>query len=92
MEYTHAGFPAAIRKWLALTLERRAQQQGYTSPMEMARYYVLLGEKDEAFKWLDVAWNEHNADLAFLKVNPNFDALRSDVRFTALLQHLNLAP
>ena len=60
--------------------------------MEMARFYVLLGEKENAFKWLDIAWNEHNADLAFLNVNPNFDPLRSDARFTALLQRMNLAP
>ena len=92
IDYARMGFREAIRKWMKVSKERRAQQQGYTSPMEVARFYVLLGEKEDAFKWLDIAWNEHNADLAFLKVNPNFDPLRSDTRFTALLQRMNLAP
>ena len=56
----------------------------------MAIIYVGLGEKDEAFAWLEKAYEEHNASLPFLKVDPIFDSLRSDSRFTALLKKMGL--
>ena len=49
-----------------------------------------LGDKDQAFAWLEEAYNERSNILQFLKVEPNFDPLRSDPRFRDLLHRVGL--
>jgi len=53
---------------------------------------AALGDKDQAFVWLEKAYQARSEDLFFLKVSPKFDSLRSDQRFAGLLRSLNLAP
>jgi len=69
----------------------RAKEK-YVPPTRFARNYALLGEKDEAFEWLEKAYQEHVADLIFLKVSQWADPLRSDPRFQDLLRRMNLEP
>ena len=57
----------------------------------LAILFTGLGQKDEAFKWLNQALQERAYRLVTLKVDPTFDSLRSDPRFDLLLQQLNLA-
>ena len=47
--------------------------------------YGALGENDQAFDLLEVAHQEHAAWMAYAKVAPFFDDLRSDRRFGDLL-------
>jgi len=62
----------------------------YVSPYWQAIIYLGLNEPDETFHWLGKACDEHNAWLVYLKVNPIFDALRSEVRFDDLLGRVGL--
>ena len=62
----------------------------YSYPTALA--YLGLGEKDQAFRWLEQAFAQHDGNLALLKVEPKFDSLRSDARFTDLLRRINLTP
>jgi TolB-like protein/DNA-binding winged helix-turn-helix (wHTH) protein/Tfp pilus assembly protein PilF len=72
---------------------RDLSNQTYVSPLWTAFIYTGLGEKDAAFKWLEKAFAEHVAGGAIpLKVNPVFDNLRPDPRFTDLLRRANLVP
>ena len=50
-----------------------------------------LGEPDAAFEWLDRALDDRRGWLAYLKVEPLLDPLRSDARFTRLLERMRLA-
>ncbi len=52
--------------------------------------YAALGRNDRALEWLERAYQQHSAGLAYLKVNPRYDGLRSDPRFVALLRKVNL--
>lgn len=52
--------------------------------------YAALGEKDRAFRWLQKAYDEHDAYLVRLKVDPAMDPLRSDPRFQDLLRRMKL--
>jgi TolB-like protein/DNA-binding winged helix-turn-helix (wHTH) protein/Tfp pilus assembly protein PilF len=55
---------------------------------EIALMYVGLGEKDEAMKWLEKAYDEHfNPSIL---VRPAFDPLRSDPRFQNLVHRIGL--
>ena len=55
-----------------------------------AQVYASIGEKDLAFEWLEKAFEERSPLLAYAKVMPYYDTLRSDPRFTALLTRLGL--
>jgi hypothetical protein len=58
----------------------------------MAMVYGALGRKDEAFAWLDKALREHDGiQLLAIKVNLDFDPLRSDPRFADVLRRRGLA-
>lgn len=64
----------------------------YTVPYAMAIIYTGLGDKDQAFKWLEKSYAERSYVLTFIGVWPVFDDLRSDRRFTDLLRRVGLAP
>jgi len=67
-------------------------KQRYIPPYNFALIYAGLGDKDQAFAWLEKAYEEHSQQLSLLKSNPLFDSLRSDPRYTELLRKVNLAP
>lgn len=55
----------------------------------IAGIYAILDMREEAFKWLDIALNNHQG--ISLAANPDFDKLRSDPRYMKLLERMNLA-
>jgi len=76
---------------LATELATQSKQR-YFSPLVVALLYAGLGEKDQAFVWLEKAYEARDPQMVWLKVEPQFDSLRSDTRFVALLHRLGLAP
>jgi serine/threonine protein kinase len=58
----------------------------YVSPYGVAVIYVGLGDKEQAFQWLESAYDERNTELTFLQVDPRLDPLRDDAHFEALLK------
>ena len=70
-------------------LQERSKRN-YISPTVIAFIYAGLGENDQAFAWLDKAYDTRDALLVFLKAEPLFDGLRSDPRFAGLLQRVGL--
>jgi len=62
----------------------------YVSPYAFALVYTGLGNKDQAFAWLDRAYEERASTLPFLKTNPTLASLHSDSRFHALLRRMGL--
>jgi tetratricopeptide (TPR) repeat protein len=86
--YAMAGNRLEARKILS-TLEQESKQQ-YVSPFPLAIAYIGLGENDRAFEELEKAFAERAWAMGMLRVNPVFDPIRSDKRFTVLLQRVNL--
>ena len=64
--------------------------RGYASPISRVLIYIGLGDRDRAFAWLDRAYEEHDPWLAWLKVYPVFDSLRTDPRCHILLKKIGL--
>jgi hypothetical protein len=57
---------------------------------EIALVYAGLGDKDDAFAWLEEAYKTHSEGLTNLKIDPCLDPLRSDPRFADLLRRTGL--
>jgi hypothetical protein len=56
----------------------------------LAIIYAGLGEKDEAFAWLEKAYDERVGWLIFIAGEPKLDLLRSDARFADLTRRIGL--
>ena len=65
-------------------------RQRYVSAYSFALVYAALGGKDQAFQWLEKSYQDRAFDLAFLKVDPLLDNLRSDPRFADLVRRVGL--
>jgi serine/threonine-protein kinase len=73
-------------------LKQSTSSEQVGSPFEIALLYAGLGEKDEAFEWLEKAKAVHDPFLPYIKEDPNFDSLRYDPRFSELLKGIGAAP
>jgi len=69
---------------------KERSQQTYAQPSLIALIHAGLGDKNQAFDWLQKAYEDRSAGLLYLKVDPTFDSLRSDPRFTDLLRRVGL--
>jgi len=78
-------------QWQLDYAKERAKQQ-YVRPSDFAEFYAQLGEKDQAFEWLEKAYQERDGGLVFLNVDREYDPLRDDPRFQDLLLRMNLEP
>jgi len=61
-----------------------------SDPAVLALAYVGLGDKDQAFTWLEKAYAQHSNAMTGLKVDPIYGPLRSDPRFQELLHRVGL--
>jgi eukaryotic-like serine/threonine-protein kinase len=86
--YAHFGYSGALQVWLNALLDKSRRE--YVSPVRIAELYVLLGNKNRAFVWLENAFQEHNGDLLKLNSYPIWDPLRSDHRFGDLVRRVGL--
>jgi TolB-like protein/Tfp pilus assembly protein PilF len=71
-------------------LEKPAGKR-YVLPYNIAKIYSASGNPDKAFEWLETAYKEGNPDLIELNSEPLFDSLRSDPRFSDLMQRVRCA-
>ncbi len=64
----------------------------YVDPVLRAYLLASLGMKEKALTALEIGYEEHSFLMRWLKVQPNFDPLRSDPRFQNLLRRMNFPP
>jgi len=86
--YAKSGYRAAISR--LIELYKQLSQHRYVDPGEIGYLYAALGEKDQAFEWLEKAYPQKNESLQFIKVDKRMDSLRSDPRYLDLLRRMNL--
>jgi tetratricopeptide (TPR) repeat protein len=87
--YAVLGKQDEARKVLAELKERGKQE--YVPAYDVAIIYVGLGETDQAFEWLERAFEERSYYLSFLRVDPVLDGLRSAPRIAGLARRVGLA-
>jgi TolB-like protein/DNA-binding winged helix-turn-helix (wHTH) protein/Tfp pilus assembly protein PilF len=69
---------------------RRTSKPRDPAPIRIALVHIGLGETDQAFEWLEKAFEARDWQMALLNVEPAFDDLRSDRRFAALVERVGL--
>ena len=85
--YALAGRAAEARQALAGLLAGAKRQ--YVSKGPIAAVYAAMGDKDQALAQLEQAYRDRSGSLAFLKVDPEMDSLRSEPRFQDLMRRMN---
>ena len=88
MAYARAGRRTEAMQVLDELHRRR--RAGYIPPAAFVNAYLGLAEYDQAFVWLERAYQERSNILQFLKVHPFYDAVRGDPRFVGLLRRVNI--
>ena len=83
-----AGKKDEARRILTELRQRAAQK--WVDPGVIALVHIELGEKDQAFEWLEKTYEERTQWMLWLKIEPKFDPLRADPRFKALLRRVKL--
>ncbi len=87
--YSSGGWPVAARKGIDFLLAQR-KAGNPTTAYEIAEFHAELGEKDQAFEWLETARKDHDFYFRTLQVDGSLDSLRSDPRYAALLKKMGL--
>jgi len=90
--YAHARLGQRSQAFRVLDQLGAASKQRYVPALSFAIVYVGLGEKEQAFLWLEKAYDERTNSLAYLKVSAIWDPLRSDPRFADLVRRIGLPP
>jgi tetratricopeptide (TPR) repeat protein len=65
-------------------------EEGNRDPVRVWPTYAILGEKDEAFHWMERTIQELSPSARFIGVDPLVDPLRDDPRYQALLDRIGL--
>jgi len=91
-EATRAYAKGSVRAALTRDAELRTQlaQRRYVDSGFIAYDYAALGEKDQAFSWLEKAYSEKAGSLGYIKVAKQMDSLRADPRYIDLLKRMGL--
>jgi len=69
---------------------REREGKAYVSPLDIARAHAILGNRDDAFSYIDKAFDDRAPGLVFLKVAPAWDGIRDDPRFLAAVRRVGL--
>jgi pentatricopeptide repeat protein len=88
--YARAGRVREARECLRELKQRSDVETIGNYPIAMI--HAGLGEKDQAFEWLEKAYEVRDLGVTFLKIDPTLDPLRSDPRFQDLLRRMNFPP
>ena len=86
--YRRSGREGLFRKRLEVLLSQ--QKAEYNYPVEIAEIYALLGDKEEAFRYLEIGYQHRVSRITGFHINPTFDSLRDDPRFADLLKRIGL--
>jgi tetratricopeptide (TPR) repeat protein len=73
-----------IRDTLEANMSRR-----FVCPYEIGTISLLLGNKDDAFRWYNKAIEVRSACMPFIWADPRLDSVHSDPRYQALVRKLN---
>ena len=91
-DFESIGFERVMRQLQQATLDgfKENAKSAYVSPFNFALIYAKLGDRNQAFGFLDKAFEERSPWLTYIKTDPAFDPLRAYPRFAQLLRRIGL--
>jgi TolB-like protein/DNA-binding winged helix-turn-helix (wHTH) protein/Tfp pilus assembly protein PilF len=87
--YRKGGHQAVVKASLEEDLQKRAQGK-YCSALSIAGSYAMLGDVDQAVKWIEKGYEEHSSSIPYITVRSEFDGIRGDPRFQYWVEVLGL--
>jgi adenylate cyclase len=88
--YAKMGRTGDARRILNELIEKSRRQ--YVSGETIALIYLALGDREETFRWLKLACDEHAAGFYTFACFPDYRALHSDPRFADLVRRIGVEP
>ena len=86
--YGQSGLHAALVQ--EVELYKQLAKRRYVDPGTIGYQYAKLGDKDQAFAWLEKAYTEKAGSLQNIKIAPSLDSLYADPRYSNLLNRMGL--
>jgi serine/threonine-protein kinase len=87
------GRSGRMEEAAALTRElHREAERRYVSPYMLAVCHAGMGERDEAFRWLEKGFEERSSGIVYMRGDPLLQPLRSDPRFNKMLVAMGIKP
>jgi TolB-like protein/Tfp pilus assembly protein PilF len=83
------GYQKALEDLAMLLIDR--SDSIYVTPWQIATLYTRASQKEKALIWLQKAYEIHDANMPYIRVDPIFDILKGDPRFSNLLKKMNLS-
>ncbi|MGE5207419.1 MAG: winged helix-turn-helix domain-containing protein [Chlamydiota bacterium] len=87
--YALAGRKKEAASQLQVIIKERVEH--YSCAYEVGAGYILLGQVDRGFRWLNNAYEGRSECMILVKVDPRLDSVRSDQRYEQLLRRVGLA-
>jgi len=88
--WAQAGRKDESLRVLAKILNEKRKPRGAWAGWFLAEDYAALGDKDEAFRWLEAAYRERHSFMPWIRDNRAFAPLRSDPRFQEIVRQMKL--
>jgi serine/threonine-protein kinase len=86
--HAQAGYSGAMKRAADVLAAR--SRKALVLPVWVAGSYVRAGERARALEWLERALEARDPNLPSVNPDPDFDGLRSEPRFQAILRRMNL--
>jgi TolB-like protein len=88
--FRSGGWPTAAHKGIEVLTTQYKAKTNYLAPYTIAELYGDIGDKDHAFEWLNIAYQDRSILLIGLPTDFTFDSLRTDPRYAELVRKIGL--
>ncbi len=89
--FQRGGMRGVFELQLSNNLKKKAGGK-YVSPLEFSDIYACLKRRDEALSYLEESYREHAPWLVRIQSDPNYDFVRSDPRYQAIVKKIGVPP
>src|SRR5262249_32381339 len=85
-----SGGPKGLRR-KRIELNKKVASNSAANSYDIAIDCAAIGDKEQAFSWLEKAFQAHDAKISLVGIEPIFDGLHADPRFAGLLREMGLS-
>jgi len=94
--YNHSGIPGLFNWLTDVNINKPIPAAGMSGhPFFVAWWYAIMGNREKSIYWLERNMESDSRNYTYFNLiatNPDFDILRNDTRFHAIIEKIGLAP